>query len=68
MKKYYLSKLEKPEEEKIIYTEKEFCICPDTDPVTCTLLRNPEYRGDRKKVMDSEDECQCPCHDQEEER
>ena len=62
MRKFYLSKLEKPEEEKILY-----CACPDSDPVTCVLLRYPEYRGDREKVMCDDAECQCPCHDQEEE-
>ena len=43
------------------------CACPDTDPVTCRLLRNPEYRGDREKVIEADDECQCSCHNQEEE-
>lgn len=42
------------------------CACPDTDPVICRLMRNPEYRGDRQKVMELDDECQCPCHDWEE--
>jgi len=59
MKKFYLSKLEKPEEAKILY-----CACPDSDPITCTLLRYPEYRGDRERVMDEDAECQCCCHEE----
>ncbi len=40
------------------------CACPDSDPVTCTLLRYPEYRGDRERVMEADDECKCYCHDE----
>jgi hypothetical protein len=39
------------------------CACPSNDPVTCILLRYPEYRGDRELVMQNDDECDCPCHD-----
>jgi len=39
------------------------CACPDSDPIICTLLRYPEYRGDREKVMEIDAECQCCCHD-----
>jgi len=39
------------------------CGCPSNDPVMCTLWRCPEYRCDRELVMENDDECDCPCHD-----
>ena len=44
----------------------EHCACPDTDPVTCILLRYPFFRGDREAVLE-EGGCECICHDIEEE-
>lgn len=46
-----------------LYGTPYYCPCRDSDPVMCTLLQYPEYRGDREKVMENDDECKCPCHD-----
>jgi hypothetical protein len=38
------------------------CYCPDSDPILCTLLTYPDYRGDGEEVINNDAECQCPCH------